>query len=291
MNFIRTIRWVLALGALVYLVCDSDQFAAVTNDNARAEGLIHQANNIVPMWRDGFPAEYVPSFKPSMARGYLDGVLASRADPQLKEEARKVLADLDRRPHYIDFAEHGDEFLPRLAAYQATVAADPAGTIPALPPGGKFLVLAKRPSGGGTNRDPSELYFDAELIEACGERAATDPAEVAAVVVAESSRQIIGRYQMNFLDGRYRLEIVDPEQAAEGGLAGSLRPNIVGPAFRETCTLTTHAYPSGRPIAREEIVADDPARVDYNAGGPGSAAKQVRDRLAPYIRGLVASHP
>ena len=263
---------------LVGMACEPEG----PDPNMRAREDLRQARDIVRMWEDRVGTATLPSFKPSRARQLLDAVIASRADEEVKAEARGLLADLARRPHYVAFAERAREFVPHVEEY---LKLDGTGDALDKLPDGKLVVLWRRKRDLG-QKEP-DVTFEAEMVEACGDRAAATPDEVRAVVLVDAEQQVVGEYRVTGMKiGDKKIDFDGlPKNGRRAPLSYRTRD-----AYGESCGLTVREFPSGRLVAMRRFGAVDPDELDAK-GRANSAQDQVRAKVAEYLKGLAAGKP
>lgn len=255
---------------------------------------LRRASDIVRMWSEGVSPDTVPNLYPSKAEEYVREALASNASDAIKQDAQKLLQLLDKRKHYFAFANSIQAFLPAIPHYvelwKAAQNHDTSGANPPEPmvPLPKCLALTlSSDAADASTTDTPAVFFDAAIIDACGERIALKPSDIGSLLIIEWRRKVIGQYEVAGAEvNGLRVDFTE-EVKAKSGLSLTRIP-----MYRHIARLTVLDYPSGNLRLRREFEADDPREQIVGKAATGN--QELRKRMVEYVHdlatGKVAAH-
>jgi hypothetical protein len=272
MNVIHALHYVLGLGILVFVVIKGCQEDDAHERNHVARENLRQASDIVSMWARGIELDRAPNLGIDRAEGLLRQALDTKADDEVKREARDLLASIASRGHYFAFAKAFGSFQARLEGdvklwEKAQGAAPTDGNVPARP--GFVVLTMRRPGRASSGPDQLGPFLDPEMIEACGDRVALAPEQVGSIVFLDWRRREVGTYRLSgFTPNGQRVKLPDAHQE-------------MGKAYVHACSAIVVDAASGQVIGAREFAAADPEESIW--GSTPSGEHELRKEVKAYL--------
>jgi len=301
MSQLRELSFLVRLGLIIVLVpfaiWEGIQKDAHYEANRIPQQKLARARDILQMWSKGIAPKTVPYMCPAEAGQCLREIVVSQADEDIKNQANKLLIAMESFKRYFAFADAFGQFKPKIGEYVShcrkrgnieneTIAPRWAkGLRP------KVLVIsmgfrdASRPVifGDTESNDQlvaaSEPYFDAELIEACGDSHAQKPSDVATLVVLEWKRTQIGEYKLDSLELYGQSNKLSDEDLRKSGI-----PAVVRGRFNEACILRAFNYPAGRFIGQSKMECSDPEEMTFGSRSPSGSTTTGLQKLRQQVK-------
>lgn len=248
----RNLRYVLAIPIVLYMIVASYFEDSKYERNRAPKENVRQASSIATMWANGFSASNVPSMSPSAGMTLIRKTLESKADEEIKTEARKIEKQLNRYPAYVRFADRISTFRDDFDRMRAVVVHGLKQPKPAnqriftnfVP--GCLVVTARQHDSLKPDPEADVLMFEPDMIEALGDNAAQSPTELKTLVALQFIQAEAGEYQV-------------VEDANKGIVAKNFE-GIKLPAYAHGCRAYVIDYATGRVTLVREWFAEDPER-------------------------------
>ncbi len=260
----------MAIPIVLYMIVDSFLQDSNYERNRVPKEDVRQASSIATMWVSGFSASNLPSMSPSAGLALIRKTLDSKADEEVKIEAREIEKRLNRYPDYVRFADRINTFRDDFDQMRATVANGLKASKPAnakeitnFEPG---CLVTTAGQHGSRNPDPEAdvLMFEPYMIAALGDKVATSPSELKTLIALVFERTEVGEYQVEV-----SLEKGKPSRPLEG---------VKFPAYAHGCRAYVIDYETGNVIHVQEWLEDDPESRKMNF--PGSTGNSEPDGYA-----------
>jgi len=279
------VRLAVVVVLVPFAIWESIQRNAHDDANRIPTQKMTRAQDILRMWATGVSPKHVPIMRPEEAGECLRYVVASQADAELKNQAKELLNAMEAHKNYFAFANSFREFEPEienfLSLYRKRGEVEKNGIAPQpaenLRP--KFLVISmghRDTSGPMILGEPephdqtvasTEPFFDAEMIDACGDRCAKTSAEVRTVIVLEWNRTRIGDYKLDRLGLNGVTNKLSDDVRSKSGI-----PAVVRGRYNEECTLEIFDFPTRRYITHMKIECTDPEILTFGSGSASDSA-------------------
>jgi hypothetical protein len=250
---------------------------------------LRTAQESVERWSKGVYFHSIPALTPSQVDAKCRKALASNSSDEAKSAASKLLETIAKQQYYFAFAEHIQEFRPRIPEYEQLLKASrgevaPGASAPSLqPPLPKCLAIAYSDSDIASAAETPPAFFDATIMETFRQRLAVKPSEVALLLFIEWRRRVIGQYEMTGVElGGQRTDLTkDPKLR-------SRFPKTRRPMYRHIVRLTVLDYPSGKLRLRREWTTDDPNEKTEVEGETANPRQECYETILNYLYDLSA---
>ncbi|MBI1325188.1 hypothetical protein GC170_18645 [bacterium] len=277
----RNLRYFLAIPILLYMVVASYFEDSKYERNRAPKENVRQASSIATMWAKGFSASNVPSMPPSAGLTLIRKTLESKADEEVKTEARKIEKQLNRYPAYVQFADRISAFRDDFDRMRAVVVHGLKQPKPAnqkiftnfVP--GCLIVTARQHDSLKPDPEADVLMFEPDMIEALGYNAAQSPTELKTLVVLEFIRAEDGEYHV--------------VEDVKKGIKAKNFEGIKLPAYAHGCRAYVIDYATGKVTLVREWYEEDPESRKLSLLGQSRTSEpdgyaKLRKQVTDWIR-------